>query len=195
MLSADELTYHIRECALFNRESQKKIYSSFYGYALSICDRYTTNHEDAIETVNDGFLKIFNEIHLYKPAYNNVVSSFTGWLRKIMVNTSIDHFRKNQKFRFVVDLDDNTVNISSGNFEDVINKISTDEIIAAIKLLTPACRTIFNLFIIEGFTHEEIANKLGISSGTSKSNLFKAKKQLQKILIKDNQMFLKRNVV
>ncbi len=195
MLSAEELTYHIRECALFNRESQKKIYSSFYGYALSICDRYTTNHEDAIETVNDGFLKIFNEIHLFKPAYNNVVSSFTGWLRKIMVNTSIDHFRKNQKFRFVVDLDDNTVNISSGNFEDVINKISTDEIIAAIKLLTPACRTIFNLFIIEGFTHEEIANKLGISSGTSKSNLFKAKKQLQKILIKDHQMFLKRNVV
>ncbi len=195
MLSAEELTHHIRECALFKRESQKKIYSSFYGYAMSICDRYTYNHEDAIETVNDGFLKIFKEISNYKPAYNNVVSSFTGWLRKIMINTAIDHFRKNQKFRFVVDLDDNTVNLSSGNFEDVIDKISTDEIIAAIKLLSPACRTVFNLFIIEGFTHDEIADKLGISSGTSKSNLFKAKKQLQKLLIPENQIFLKKNVV
>ncbi len=194
MLSAEELTYHIRECALFRRESQKKIYSSFYGYAMSICDRYTNNHEDAIETVNDGFLKIFKEIDHYKPAYNNVTNSFTGWLRKIMVNTAIDNFRKNKKFRFVVDLDESIINFSSGSF-DVIDKISTGEIIAAIKLLTPACRTIFNLFIIEGFTHDEIADRLGISSGTSKSNLFKAKKQLQKILIQDNQMFLKRNVV
>ncbi len=162
---------------------------------MSICDRYTNNHEDAIESINDGFLKIFKEIDHYKPAYNNVVNSFTGWLRKIMINTAIDNFRKNQKFRFVVDLDDNTVNLSSGSFEDVIDKISTAEIIASIKLLSPACRTVFNLFIIEGFTHDEIANSLGISSGTSKSNLFKAKKQLQKILIKENQMFLKRNVV
>ena len=162
---------------------------------MVICDRYAYNHEDAIETVNDGFLKIFKEISNYKPAYNNVVSSFTGWLRKIMINTAIDHFRKNQKFRFVVDLDDNTVNLSSGSFEDVIDKISTDEIIAAIKLLSPACRTVFNLFIIEGFTHDEIADKLGISSGTSKSNLFKAKKQLQKLLIPENQIFLKKNVV
>ncbi len=195
MLSAEELTYHIRECALYKRESQKKIYSSFYGYAMSICDRYTNNHEDAIETVNDGFLKIFKEIGNYKPAYNNMVNSFTGWLRKIMINTAIDNFRKNQKFRFVIDLEDSTVNLSSGNFEDVINKISTDEIIASIKLLSPACRTVFNLFIIEGFTHDEIANKLSISSGTSKSNLFKAKKQLQKLLSRENEMYLKKNVV
>ncbi|HVE61071.1 MAG TPA: sigma-70 family RNA polymerase sigma factor [Chitinophagaceae bacterium] len=194
MLPAEELSYHIRECALYKRESQKKIYSSFYGYAMSICDRYTNNYEDAVETVNDGFLKIFREIVHYKPAYNNVVSSFTGWLRKIMINTAIDHFRKNQKFRFVVELDDNMVNFSSG-FEDVIDKISTGEIIKAIKLLSPACRTVFNLYVIEGFTHDEIANKLGISSGTSKSNLFKAKKQLQKLLVQENQIFLKRNVV
>ncbi len=195
MLSAEELTHHIRECALYKRESQKKIYRSFYGYAMSICDRYTNIHEDAIETVNDGFLKVFKEIIHYKPAYNNVVNSFTGWLRKIMINTAIDHFRKNQKFRFIVALNESTVNISSRQFEEVIDKISRDEIIAAIKLLSPACRTVFNLFIIEGFTHDEIANKLGISCGTSKSNLFKAKKQLQKILVQENQMFLKRNVV
>ena len=162
---------------------------------MSICDRYTNIHEDAIETVNDGFLKVFKEIIHYKPAYNNVVNSFTGWLRKIMINTAIDHFRKNQKFRFIVALNESTVNISSRQFEEVIDKISRDEIIAAIKLLSPACRTVFNLFIIEGFTHDEIANKLGISCGTSKSNLFKAKKQLQKILVQENQMFLKRNVV
>lgn len=162
---------------------------------MSVCDKYTNNHEDAVETVNDGFLKIFKEIGQYLPAYNNVVNSFIGWLRKIMVNTAIDHFRKNQKFRFVVDLDDPIVNFSSGHFEDVIDKISTDEIIESVKCLSPACRTVFNLFIVEGFTHDEIANKLGISSGTSKSNLFKARKQLQKILTQENQMVLNKNVV
>ena len=69
MLSVDELNMHIRGCALNNRESQKKIYNSFYGYCMAICDRYTNNQDDAVEILNDGFLKIFKEVHRYKPAY------------------------------------------------------------------------------------------------------------------------------
>ncbi|MEK7224704.1 MAG: sigma factor, partial [Bacteroidota bacterium] len=97
LLSADELTFHVEGCARNNRESQKIIYGSFYGYAMAICDRYTSKQEDAVEILNDGFLKIFKEIHHYQPAYADVISSFKGWLRKIMVYTAIDHFRKNQK--------------------------------------------------------------------------------------------------
>ncbi|HWC54805.1 MAG TPA: RNA polymerase sigma factor [Chitinophagaceae bacterium] len=194
MLSAEELTYHVGACALNSRESQKILYSSFYGYAMAICDRYTNNQEDAVEILNDGFLKVFREIHHYKPAYADVVSSFKGWLRKIMVYTAIDHFRKNKKHQVVSDLDDVVYQVTAES-EDAVDKLSYEEIIRAIQDLSPAYRTVFNLFVIEGLSHDEIAEKLEISTGTSKSNLSKARKQLQKILFKKNQIELSRNAV
>ena len=194
MLSAEELTVHIGRCALNNRESQKKIYTSFYGYAMAVCDRYTNNQDDAVEILNDGFLKIFKEIHRYKPAYSDVVSSFKGWLRKIMVYTAIDHFRKNQKHQFTAELDNGIIQVSSGG-ENALDKISYEEIIRSVQELTPGYRTVFNLFVIEGFTHEEISGRLGISTGTSKSNLAKARRQLQKILFQQNQIQITKNAV
>ncbi len=187
MLSAEELSMHIEKCALNNRESQKKIYSSFYGYAMAVCDRYTNNQDDAVEILKDGFMRIFKEIHRYKPAYTDVVSSFKGWLRKIMVYTAIDHFRKNHKHQFTTDLNNGIIQVASGG-ETALDRISYEEIIRSIQDLTPGYRTVFNLFIIEGFTHEEISEQLGISIGTSKSNLAKARRQLQKILFQQNQI-------
>jgi RNA polymerase sigma factor (sigma-70 family) len=194
LLSADELTYHVGACALNSRESQKVIYSSFYGYAMAICDRYTSNQEDGVEILNDGFLKIFKEIHHYQPAYSDVVSSFKGWLRKIMVYTAIDHFRKYHKHRMVTDLD-NVVYQVEAEDEDAVEKLSYEEIIRAVQDLTPGYRTVFNLFVIEGLSHDEIAKQLDISVGTSKSNLSKARKQLQKILFKQNQIQVAKNAV
>ncbi len=194
MLSAEELSLHIERCALNNRESQKKIYTSFYGYAMAVCDRYTNNQDDAIEILNDGFLKVFKEIYRYKPAYTDVVSSFKGWLRKIMVYTAIDHFRKNHKHQFTTDLDNGVIQVAS-HAENALDRISYEEIIRSIQDLTPGYRTVFNLFIIEGFTHEEIAEKVGISIGTSKSNLAKARRQLQKILFQQNQIQVTKNAV
>ena len=161
---------------------------------MAICDRYTNNQEDAVEILNDGFLKIFREIHHYKPAYADVVSSFKGWLRKIMVYTAIDHFRKNHKHQMVTDLD-NVVYQVAAMSEDAVEKITYEEIIRSIQDLSPAYRTVFNLFIIEGLSHEEIANKLEISVGTSKSNLSKARRQLQKILFKQNEIERAKNAV
>lgn len=194
MLSAEELSLHIERCASNNRESQKKIYTSFYGYAMAVCDRYTNNQDNAVEILNDGFLKIFKEIHRYKPAYSDVVSSFKGWLRKIMVYTAIDHFRKNHKHQFTAELDNGIIQVSSGG-ETALDKISYEEIIRSVQQLTPGYRTVFNLFVIEGFTHEEISNRLGISIGTSKSNLAKAKRQLQKILFRQNIIQEAKNAV
>ncbi len=194
LLLAEELSLHIERCALNNRESQKKIYSSFYGYAMAVCDRYTNNQNDAVEILNDGFMKIFKEIHRYKPAYTDVVSSFKGWLRKIMVYTAIDHFRKNHKHQFTTDLDNGIIQVASSG-ENALDRISYDEIIRSIQDLTPGYRTVLNLFIIEGFTHEEISEQLGISIGTSKSNLAKARRQLQKILFQQNQVQITKNAV
>lgn len=194
MLSADELTCHVEACALNKRESQKVLYSSFYGYAMAICDRYASKQEDAVEILNDGFLKIFREIHHYKPAYSDVVSSFKGWLRKIMVYTAIDHFRKNHKHRLVTQLEDVVYQVSTVS-EDAIDKLSYEEIIRAVQDLSPGYRTVFNLFVIESMSHEEVANHLGVSIGTSKSNLSKARKQLQKILFKQNEIRVAKNAV
>ncbi len=194
MLTADELTYHVEACGRNNRESQKILYSSFYGYAMAICDRYVKNQDDAVEILNDGFLKIFREIHHYKPAYADVISSFKGWMRKIMIFTAIDHFRKHQKHQMVTSLDNMVVHLPSVN-EEALGKLTYDEIIRAIQDLSPGYRTVFNLFIIEGLSHEEISNHLGISTGTSKSNLSKARRQLQQILFKKNEISIAKNAV
>ena len=194
LLSADELTYHVGACASNSRESQRVIYSSFYGYAMAICDRYASRQEDAVEILNDGFLKVFREIHHYQPAYSDVISSFKGWVRKIMVYTAIDHYRKNHKHQNVTELDSVVYQLASIS-ETAIDKLSYDEIIRAVQELSPGYRTVFNLFVIEGLSHEEIANKLDISTGTSKSNLSKARRQLQKILFKKYQPEIAKNVI
>ena len=111
-----------------------------------------------------------------------------------MVYTAIDHFRKNHKHQMVTQLDNvvyQVVNVS----EDAIDKLSYEEIIRAVQELSPGYRTVFNLFIIEGLSHEEISHQLGISVGTSKSNLSKARRQLQKILFKQNQIQEAKNAV
>ncbi|PZR29402.1 MAG: RNA polymerase subunit sigma-70 [Citrobacter freundii] len=160
---------------------------------MSICYRYTNSQEDATEILNDGFLKVFVEIYRFKPAYTDTVSSFKGWLRKIMIYTAIDHFRKNQKHQLTGELNESYLHVPDTH-EDALDKISYEEILQAIKYLTPGYRTVFNLFVIEGFSHDEIAKELGISTGTSKSNLAKAKKQLQKILFQQN-VIVSKNVV
>ena len=186
-LSGEELRLAIQGCVLNDRLSQKKIYTSFYNYAMSICSIYTTNYEDSVEILNDGFLKVFKEIYRYQPAYADHVLSFKGWLRKIMLYTSIDHFRKNHKYRFTKELD-NEVAWRSAEGEDALDRMSYNEIVRSMQKLTPGYRIIFNLFIIENLSHEEISKRLGISIGTSKSNLARGRKQLQKILLDENEI-------
>lgn len=161
---------------------------------MAICERYAGNHDDAMEILNDGFLKIFKEIHKYKPMYTDGMASFTGWLRKIMVYTSIDHYRKNKKHLLNIHTDPTLLQIAAP-YETAIDKLSYEEILKAIQLLSPAYRTVFNLFIIDGLSHNEISKKLGIAEGTSKSNLSKARMHLQNILLKKNQIQYTKNAV
>ncbi len=193
LISVDELNLLIRGCTLNQRESQKRLYNSFYSYGMSICDRYTKLKDDSIEIFNDAFLKIFREIHRYKAAYDDEMNSFKGWVRKIIIYTAIDHNRKYHKHDFSADLDQSIIYLPSDE-DNAFDMISYDEIIRAIRQLSPAYRTVINLFIIDGFSHEEISEQLGIAIGTSKSNLFKGRQQLQKILKNDNQILRSQNV-
>jgi len=192
LLSAKELNKHIIGCAHNQRESQKKIYNSFYSYGMSVCLRYTSRHEDALEIYNDSFLKIFKEIYNYTPLYADEVNSFKGWIRKIMIYTAIDHLRKNNKHSFTGDFESSVIYMTD-NEENALDRMSYAEIIAAIQQLSPAYRTVLNLYIVDGFTHEEIAKQLDIAVGTSKSNLFKARQQLQQILRNENMIQVAKN--
>lgn len=148
---------------------------------MGICMRYANNKNDAVEIMNDGFLKVFNSINKFEHNNKNVVAQFTAWLSKIMVHTAIDKFRKNAKQAFMISVDDAVLHLPA-DIEDSLSKLSYDEIVNCIKQLTPAYKTVFNLFVIDGFSHDEISKELGIAVGTSKSNLAKARIQLQKML-------------
>ena len=186
-LSGEELKLNIQGCVLNDRLCQKRIYTSFYKYAMSICSIYTNNYEDSVEILNDGFLKIFKEIYRYQPSFADHILSFKSWLRKIMLYTAIDHFRKNNKQRFAKELDDEVFGVSVKG-EDALDRISHNEILRSMQGLTPGYRLIFSLFVMENLSHEEIAKQLGISIGTSKSNLARGRKQFQKILLQQNQI-------
>jgi len=134
-----------------------------------------------MEIVNDGFLKIFKKLSSFEARYDDMEGSLKGWIKRIMLNTAIDHFRKNNKYLLKVDMGDKVLNIPD-EAETSVDKMSYDEIYKIIQKLSPMYRTVFNLYIIDGFKHEEIAKQLNISVGTSKSNLAKAKINIQKMM-------------
>lgn len=162
----------IEGCRQWKRSSQEALYRQFFGYAMAICLRYASNKDEAIEILNDGFLKIFNHIQSYDTS-----RPFKSWLSKIMANTAIDHLRSKKKISFSEDI---TQAYDLGVHDDkALDKLAYEEILQLVQDLPPAYKTVFNLYVMEGFQHQEIADLLGISEGTSKSNLFKAKRILK----------------
>lgn len=164
----------IKGCQKGDRPFQKELYKAFYSYAMNICVLYSSDREDAVETMNDGFMKIFQYIGSF-----DLSRPFTPWLRKVMVNTAIDRTRKNLRFN---ELKDTEYAREAVGDESIISGITHEEILGLLQQLSPAYRTVFNLHAIEGYKHEEIAALLGITTGTSKSNYAKARKRLQEML-------------
>ena len=147
---------------------------------MGVCYRYTNNAEDAKDVLQDGFVKVY--INLKKYNFNG---SLEGWIRRIMVNTAIDHYRKNKNIFLVSDDDGYILEHNKVESPDSIySQFGEKDIIEAIQSLSPAYQTVFNLNVIEGLQHKEIAKQLNISEGTSKSNLAKAKQNLKRILKK-----------
>jgi RNA polymerase sigma factor (sigma-70 family) len=174
----EEPSDRIREillgCRKQDRSSQKMLYELFYAYGMSICLRYADNRDEAAGILNDGFMKIFTNIKQF-----DLSKPLRPWLRKIMVNTAINYYRQKQRNIRPEEMDSAS---REQETENIISGISYQEIIGMMHKLPPAYRTVFNLYVIEGYKHEEIAKMLGITAGTSKSNLFKAKESLRNIL-------------
>ncbi len=141
----------------------------------SICMRYTRNEHDAIEVLHNGFLKVFKHIH----QFDQVKASLYTWIRTIMVNTAIDFVRQHHKHARQLELDQATEPYIDS---EALQKLDASELLHLVRKLPPATQTVFNLYVIEGFTHKEIGVKMGISEGTSKWHLSEARKLLQKSL-------------
>jgi len=173
----------IKGCLKNDRASQKALYEQFYSKMLGVCLRYSKNTDEAKDILHEGFLKVFNGLK----GFNNN-GSFEGWIRRIMVNTAIDYLRKNKQNYLIVSTvyaNEKQMNIADDTLEeeDFIMNIEEEIILKAVQELTPAYRSVFNLYVIENYSHREIAELLDISEGTSKSNLSKAKFNLKKNLI------------
>ncbi len=174
-------------CLVDDRRAQQRVYELFYGKMMAVCLRYTKNTDQAKDILQDGFIKVFRSMEKF-----NRAGSFEGWIRRIMVNTAIDHFRRTKNAYLLLGEDRSIEDFGDQDEEDVLAEENEEEafdvkpadVINAMQKLTPAYRTVFNLYVFEELTHKEIAEMLGINIGTSKSNLAKAKNNLRKLLTK-----------
>lgn len=181
-LSNQNILSLVESCKQNNRESQQELYKLLYNYAYGITYRYANDVQEANALVNDSFLKLFKNLNGCKlDKSTHMLNSFKGWFRRIIVNTCIDRYRSQKNIK---QHETNASPCTIDKSENGEDKLGYKEIINTVKQLSTAYRTVFNLHVIEGFTHEEIAGFLGISVGTSKSNLSKAKEHLRTILEK-----------
>ncbi len=176
-ISLDNIGLIIQGCVDGKRNYQKMLYEQFSSKMFYVCLRYTRSREDAEDVLQEGFIKIFKNISNFKTE-----GSFEGWIRRIMVNSAIDHIRKQKEAKIFNDVENLAVNHESDFVAD--SRLKEKELMAIVKTLPFGYQTVFNLYVIEGYSHNEIAGMLNISEGTSKSQLSKAKEQLRHLLQK-----------
>jgi len=176
----DNLRNIIEACVKNHSASQKLVYENYYGFALKIVFRYIYRYDKAVDVVNDGYVKLFRNIDRFiLDDIEHLEQRFMGWMKKIMINVSIDELRRNNMIAEIGGIPDYV-------WETADKTLSPDqallykELVSMIKQLPPGYRTVFNMIVIDGMSHNEVAEALGISVGTSKSNLSRARVLLQK---------------
>ena len=168
----------ISACLRKERWAQKMLYEEHYPKMMGVCLRYAGSQDEALDILHEGFIKVFKNLNKYEPG-----TSLNSWIRRIMVNTAIDYYRKMVRRRTE---DIETAYSVSSNDADALSQMSEQEILEAIQELSPTYRAVFNLYIIEGYSHKEIADLLDINESTSRSNLVKARIKLQERLSAKN---------
>jgi len=185
----EQLIAIIDGCRNKQSRCQKLLYERYYGYAFKIVFRYIYRYERSADIVNDGFVKLFS--HFERFSYEETEDAekmLMGWIRKIMVNTAIDELRRKNMIPEIGGIPD-YVWEEADESESAVQKLYYKELIVLIKELPPSYQVAFNMYVIDGFSHQEIADKLHISIGASKSNLAKARAHLKKKLSNDTQEF------
>ncbi len=166
----------ISGCINRDRKFQKSLYEKYSGIMYAICLRYCHDRDQALDILQDGFIKVFNKVHTYQSQ-----GSFEGWMKKIFIHTAINHYHKVRHLSENLLFQDEVPDTYSDQ-HDIISKLTERELLKLISTLPDGYRMVFNLYVIEGYDHEEIAKMLGITASTSRSQLVKARKTLQKKL-------------
>ncbi|MCC7333154.1 MAG: RNA polymerase sigma factor [Flavobacteriales bacterium] len=169
----------VKKCLEKDSLAQKQLFDTFSKRMMGTCLRYTKDVEEAQDVLQMGFVKVFEKLYLF-----NNEGSLEGWIRKVIINTALDQIRKNKKFEDNLDLNVVEYHVSSDN-ENALEHLSAKDLLKIIQEMPTGFRTVFNLYAIEGYTHQEIADKLNISINTSKSQYSRARVYLQKILIEE----------
>ncbi|HJY22448.1 MAG TPA: RNA polymerase sigma factor [Hanamia sp.] len=153
---------------------QQLLYDKFSPKMYGVCLRYAGNEDDASDILQEGFIKVYKNLSKFRGE-----GSFEGWIRRIFVNTSIEHFRKKVKLYNVTEVQENTIEDTN---LDALDILAAKDIIKIINELSPGYKAVFNMHVIEGYSHKEIADIMGITEGTSKSQLARAKGVLKKLV-------------
>jgi RNA polymerase sigma-70 factor (ECF subfamily) len=165
----------ISQCKKGSLKHQEMLYKHFYGFAMGIALRYCINRDDAMEAVNDSFIKVFNTVNSY-----DINKPFKAWLRTIVVNTAIDRRRKELKHQLNTDID-SAVPVSANTY--IIEAMHAQDILKLMDNLPAVQRTVFNMYEIDGYSHDEIANMIAIPASSSRVYLTRAKEKLRKLLV------------
>lgn len=171
----ENLDQLINDCKAGKRQAQAKLYELFSPKLFGVCLRYSRDETEAEDTLHEGFITIFNKIGQF--AFKG---SFEGWMKRIMVNISLEKCRT--RFRMTT-VEDISIYESGSINEDVYAELNAKQLLEMIRCLSPRYQMVFNLYAIDGYTHKEIAEIMGIDEGTSKSNLSRARKILQDKII------------
>ena len=166
----------IDQCLRNDHRAQKALFDRFSRKMMSVCLRYAETRDEAEDILQDGFVKVFSRLSSYKRQ-----GSFEGWIRRTMVNTALDHLRKVKANRIDVDLSE--AEYLAGEDEKVLSNMRTEEVMGLIREMPTGYRTVFNLFAIEGYSHQEIAEELGVTESTSKTQYRKARNYLMNIIV------------
>ena len=164
----------IAACGRGERGAQRQLYEHFFAYGMSVAIRYAADRDGAVAVLNNAYLTVFRRLDVYDSS-----KPFKPWFRVIVVRAALDYLKKQRKFAQHVELQEHTPVFDR---EDTLSRIGYQELLGMVQRLSDAYRTVFNLYVIDGFKHEEIAEQLGISVGTSKSNLHKARTQLKRMV-------------
>jgi RNA polymerase sigma factor (sigma-70 family) len=164
LLTSNSLMEVVEDCLRGKESAMKKFYEHFHGFALSVCMSYCENRDDALEIMNDGFLKVFKNLDKVEN-----IERIKPWLRRIMINVAIDHFRKNVR-KQSAQLSENVADPNYGD-ASVYAKLSSEDIMKAVQSLPTNYRMVFNLYAVEGYSHKEIGEMLKIAESTSRANL------------------------
>ncbi|WP_229311219.1 RNA polymerase sigma factor [Larkinella soli] len=164
----------IEGCRRGEARAQERLFRHFYGFAMGICLRYAVSRQEAQEILNDSFLKVFDAV-----SAGTDVQSFRAWLRRIVVNTALDRYRRTKR-RAEVEVQEEESEAAVG--EEAVDRLTVEEILALLDQLPDEWRLVFNLYEIEGYPHEEIGRMLSIPAGSSRTYLARAKKRLRRLI-------------